>query len=798
MGELQKLYVALALDAADYEKGLRDAEGQAQGFGGRVTGALTSVGRVGGAALLGVGALAAGGFGMAMNSAIQMNAQLETSTLQFTTLMGDSDKAQAHVRALFDFAANTPFETQPIIDASLKLQTFGGEALNTTENMALVGDAAAAVGAPIDEVAFWVGRLYSNLQAGQPFGEAAMRLQELGIMAPEARAQLEGMQASGATGTEIFAAFQGQLGTFSGAMEAQSGTWSGLTSTIRDQIGLLTAETLKPFFDLLKEGLGGMAQWLASPEVQAGIQTLAGHIKTLAAGVQDFVIGKVVPFVRDHGPQLKQILIALAAAFGGLLIIGAVAAAIAVLTNPITWVALAVGALAAAWATNWGGIRDKTEAVVGFLRSLIENALARIRQWWQEHGDGIVAAARKAWELIQGVIDGVVRQIQLIVEGFRAAFSGDWERFGEIIFELWKNAWDTVVEFLSGLWEMVQPWLAGLWESIKRWFTETDWKQLGENIIDGIVNGLNAAGAAIVETIKGFAMAAWDEIKSFFGIKSPSTLMFWAGQMIVQGFVDGVRSMTADVVETVDVSLLEPVREMLDEMSGLMEFGGKAGGIAGGFANVFESRVIGPMETQMESLGEQFEAQRGWYERGLQLFMPGAEALDFDDPRLLDQLRLMRDIAIDSGYENQLGPLNRLLSTVESRNGLEDEYIRQQEKLLALEKARADLDFLKQQMDLLALMNENNIPLSLLQGVTLGLGADPGQLMGIMVDVMDRIARDASLNLSQLTQPPAGVVTTPAGGTAMSVQNQTINGGQHLYFYDSDESQLEILEILSR
>jgi hypothetical protein len=169
---------------------------------------LRPVGAIAGGALLGIGAAAVGGFGLAMGAAIDMNASLEQSTMQFTTLMGDADMAAEHVANLFEFGAKTPFETGPIITASKHMQIFGGEALNSMENLTLVGDSAAAVGAPIDEVAFWVGRLYSNLQSGQPFGEAAARLQELGIMAPQTKAELEGLQAAGASGEEVFGAFQ--------------------------------------------------------------------------------------------------------------------------------------------------------------------------------------------------------------------------------------------------------------------------------------------------------------------------------------------------------------------------------------------------------------------------------------------------------------------------------------------------------------------------------------------------------------------------------------------------------------
>jgi hypothetical protein len=135
------------------------------------------------------------------------------------------------------------------------------------------------------------------------------------------------------------------------------------------------------------------------------------------------------------------------------------------------------------------------------------------------------------------------------------------------------------------------------------------------------------------------------------------------------------------------------------------------------------------------------------------------------------------------------------------RNGLEAEYIRQQEKLMALEKARADLDFLKQQMELISLVRDNGLSMSLLNGFEFGLGADPGALMDIMVSVMESVVRNAQHDLNNaFNQSPAVTSPTPGTdrGTTMNVQQQNINGGQHIYIYDSEESELERLGVLSR
>jgi len=237
-------------------------------------------------ALIGVGAvvskgfsLLAGGISSVASVALEMNSSLEKSTLQFTTLMGNSAKAEAHVRSLFDFAKRTPFETGPIITASKHLQLFGGDALNTTKNLEMLGDASAASGANFEEVAFWTGRMYASLQAGKPIGEAMMRLMELGVVTPEARNAIERLSETANGGAKAFAAFQASLGKFTGAMALQANTFDGLMSTISDAVQITIADALEPFFEMVKQGASVIAQVLGSEGLQQTFSMLAQSIK---------------------------------------------------------------------------------------------------------------------------------------------------------------------------------------------------------------------------------------------------------------------------------------------------------------------------------------------------------------------------------------------------------------------------------------------------------------------------------------------------------------------------------------
>ena len=69
-----------------------------------------------------------------------------------------------------------------------------------------------------------------------------------------------------------------------------------------------------------------------------------------------------------------------------------------------------------------------------------------------------------------------------------------------------------------------------------------DWKSIGKNIIKGIENGIWAASDAITKAIEDMCKKCWQSVKDFFGIKSPSRLMSYAGRMIGEGLVNGIES----------------------------------------------------------------------------------------------------------------------------------------------------------------------------------------------------------------------------------------------------------------
>ena len=92
--------------------------------------------------------------------------------------------------------------------------------------------------------------------------------------------------------------------------------------------------------------------------------------------IDDFIQRTLIPFVTTHAEEIKAALIGIAAALGAAGLVSVIAAVIAAI-NPVTLIiaaiVAAVGLLSAAWAGNWGGIRDTvTQIWEGFLKPTLE------------------------------------------------------------------------------------------------------------------------------------------------------------------------------------------------------------------------------------------------------------------------------------------------------------------------------------------------------------------------------------------------------------------------------------------
>lgn len=176
------------------------------------------------------------------------------------------------------------------------------------------------------------------------------------------------------------------------------------------------------------------------------------------------------------------------------------------------------------------------DAITGFIGAIIE-ALPQVLQ--------------SGTEILMSLIDGIRTALpQMLVAAAQAILSmvkGLIQNFPQIL----SAGFDMIVNLIKGIGNALPDIIAAageiagmLWDTI----LETDWLQLGKDIISGLINGIGAMAGALWDAAVNIARSALDAIKSFFGIASPSKLMRdEVGKFIPLGIAAGIERNTRPI-----------------------------------------------------------------------------------------------------------------------------------------------------------------------------------------------------------------------------------------------------------
>lgn len=500
MDSIASLFVEIGAKTQGFTKGLSSVHDQLNQTAGKFSQfasmAATGFGMAIATPILGA---VGGGFSALTDGIMGTNAALQQSQVAWGVLLGGADKAQAKIDELYKFAATTPFEFGEVDKASRILQTFGGDALNTSKNLTMIGDVAAGVGQPFGDVAMWTARMYDAFQSGKPFGEAAARLQEMGAMSGVTRTKLEEMQKAGATADEMWAVLSGSMGRFGGMMDKQSQTFTGRLSTMKDSLSQLLATAGRPIFDALSNGLGRFNDLLASPKVgefvawvgdklAGGVSAAVGAFGALLPKVQGFgqIVGAVFDAFKtgDFSSAFGPILAAVDKIFGE-----GTSAKVAGFVNTLLSVFQVVRDAAMtffqALSGDWGGQFDTRINDVVKAFGLLGLGIRDVAQW-------VTGTAIPALEQFRSFLgDALLAAIPLVQNGLTNLATGA------------RAALDAFTMFIGLDPGAFASGLGGAFD------------QLGTVIQTLIGSGLTALSSAFT-SVQGAAMAVWTALQPLF------------------------------------------------------------------------------------------------------------------------------------------------------------------------------------------------------------------------------------------------------------------------------------------
>lgn len=444
---------------------------------GRVLGAMAAV----------AGTAVAGGMAALGKGVISTSAQFEKYLTTLETIEGSAEKAKQSLDWVADFATKTPFEVSELMEAFVKLKSYGLDPMNGT--MTTLGDTASAMGKSLD-------------QAVEAFADATTgefeRLKEFGIRAKQAGEQVTFTWNEGGkeisktvkkTSTDIGKFLNETLGRkFNGAMVRQSKTWNGMVSNLSDawtnfQRRIGDAGFFEAAKNKLADVLDALGRWADDGTLDRAARALSNGL-TRMADVAGAVFGRIV----QHTKWLIEWFSSLGVSTNTVLgILGALVAWAFPVVAAFTGIALAVDDLL----TYFQGGESIIGSFIESLKGLFAN------QSWGDLGrlvaqglmSGIKTAAGFLWDVLVGLFTG-----------------GDWGGVGNTIGSTIWNGLKAYFEFLNGFWSEIG-------EAAVRAFDE-----IGTRIGEALYNGLVKVG---------------EKIKAFFASLVPD----WASNLFSGGGV---------------------------------------------------------------------------------------------------------------------------------------------------------------------------------------------------------------------------------------------------------------------
>lgn len=561
MATVASLLVKLRADGSDLTEGLNEGGSRLRRFSEGAVKASRAV--VGGAALV---ATAMAGVGIA---SIKMAANMEQTEVAFTTLLGDTETAKAFLADLSEFAAKTPFELPGLQRSSRQLLAFGFEAGEILPIMTDVGDAISALGGGEAEISRVVNALGQMQAKGKTSREELLQIAELGIPVFDIlkdQFQLTGEQldksiSSGAIEVDktIEALLKGMENRFEGSMDAQSKTINGSFSNIKDNVGQIMVALGSEIIEAINLGpiLKNVGEFLS--EFRGNVQ---------ASGIRK-ALSDLIP------PGLKDVIIVLAGAIAGPLVVGLGSAALAALAFvasllPFILIGAAIAGIALLIKKNWEKIAPVIEPLIDRFKEFASDVSDRVNEF-------IEFLKAIDWEAVLVTFVDALRNLRMRIQPIIDFLKNLWASI--------KAAWDIVLPVIIGIFTQLQNSFAVLlenvtpiWESLKGLFVtlgetfQAVWAVLEPlvvavgavfvtafGLVVGAVNGvIQALGpfidfiinmvTIVLDIIKFFAQvltgdwdAAWETVISIGenALKAIENALETIGNL-VSGFVDGV------------------------------------------------------------------------------------------------------------------------------------------------------------------------------------------------------------------------------------------------------------------
>lgn len=536
--ELATAYVNLTVSTRDLASDVKKSLGavDTQKSGGQLgDGLLSGIGRALKGGAIAVGATAAAGIGTALFKGMERLDALDQATAKLSGLGHSAETVDTIMNNALASVRGTAFgmgEAATTAAGAVAAGIKPGADLERT--LKAVADASTIAGTDMGSM----GAIFNKVAASNKVQmDTINQLHDAGVPALALLADEMGVTAEEASkmasaGEIDFATFQSAMESGMGGAALESGaTFSGAMDNMMAALGRVGANLLTGIFPQMKDGIGGITEFLAPMEEKA---------KEVGA-----VLGQ---WVSDHGPKVIEVLKGIAE-FGG---------------RAFAWVADNIGllkGLAIAVGLLAGGILVYRGVVA---------AIALPMQ--------IATAAQIAWNLAMSlnpiglIITAIVALVAGLIWFFTQTELGQqiWSNFTTFLTEAWANIQAVAVTVFTA----VAGFFTGIWESIVSFVT--DRINLMRAVITMVVNAVSSVWSSVWNGIVSFFTGVWNNIVGTVQtIQGVFSTVFNAVSGIITGAFEGVVNTVKGVIN----GIINLINGVIGGINNLIGTAGAAVGI---------------------------------------------------------------------------------------------------------------------------------------------------------------------------------------------------------------------------
>ena len=184
------------------------------------------------------------------------------------------------------------------------------------------------------------------------------------------------------------------------------------------------------------------------------------------------------------------------------------------------------------------GVAENLPLVLQGVTDLITGAITAI-------GENLPNFLTKGMEIVTNLVQGVLESLPEIIRSAGEAALSFITEIGNNLPEILQKGLEMVGELVAGVIDSIPDIISAAGDVVSNFWDEiknTDWLQLGKDILTGIGNGITSAVGTVVNAARDAAGRIFDTVAGWFGIHSPSTVMRdMIGKNMMQGWANGIR-----------------------------------------------------------------------------------------------------------------------------------------------------------------------------------------------------------------------------------------------------------------